>query len=222
MDNHILNTSRCEKDIGIFIDDELKFDTHINHIVNKANRILAICKRTFASINIDTFRLLYKGLIRPQLEYASSVWSPHLIRQIDILEKVQKRATKLVPGLSNLSYPDRLKTLKLPTLKYRRTRGEMINLYKLTCEEGGFDKTLPFFLTYSSSHLRGHTKKLFLPRSNKDIGKFSFCSRTVKLWNCLPQQVVDSPDIKKFETNLDNFWQAQEFLYNHKADAQCY
>jgi hypothetical protein len=221
MSSHPLNISHCEKDIGVYIDDELSFDIHINNIINKSNRILAICKRTFDFLNVQTFSLIFKGLIRPHLEYASSVWSPHLSRQITALEKVQKRATKLVHGLSPLPYNERLKILKLPTLKYRRTRGDMINLFKLTCDEGGFDNTLPTLITYNHTNLRGHNKKLFLPRKLKDIGKYSFNSRTINIWNSLPQHVINAKDTLQFEIRLDHFWQDQDFLHDYKADVIC-
>ena len=68
--------------------------------------------------------------MRPHLEYAQTVWSPHLARQTKILENVQIRATKLVDGMSDMEYEDRLKLLKLPTLRYRRERGDMIEIYK--------------------------------------------------------------------------------------------
>jgi hypothetical protein len=124
----------------------------------------------------------------------------------------------LVPGLSHLPYEDRLKAIKIPTLRYRRTRGDMINLYKLTCEEGGYDSTLPSIITYSHTHLRGHNKKLFLNRKNKNIGKYAFNTRTVNIWNTLPNHIINSKDVKHFEINLDQFWQDQDFVYNHLSD----
>ena len=80
----------------------------------------------------DMFRQLITSLVRPHFEYAAAVWNPHLQRHITMLENVQRRATKLEPGLGNLSYIDRLKELKLPTLAYRRYRGDMIEMFKLT------------------------------------------------------------------------------------------
>ena len=157
MDDQVLSQSNCEKDIGVHIDSNLKFDIHINNAVNKANRILAITRRTFECINDDTFCMLFKGLVRPHLEYAAPVWSPHLVKHKQLLENVQRRATKLVPGLYQLSYPERLKKLKLPTLAYRRARGDMIQMYKLlTDNKDGYDKTLPQMFSYSNTGLRGH------------------------------------------------------------------
>jgi len=75
--------------------------------------------------------MLYKSLVRSHLEYANSVWYPERLIDVDKLERVQKRATKLIPELSNKPYKDRPMALNLPTLKYRRYREDMIELFKI-------------------------------------------------------------------------------------------
>jgi hypothetical protein len=67
--------------------------------------------------------------VRPHHEYANPVWNPYLKKHIDTIENIQRRATKLIPGFSDLSYEDRLRRLKLPSLSYRRSRGDMIEVY---------------------------------------------------------------------------------------------
>ena len=156
MENHQLNCSNCEKDIGVFIDSSLNFDRHINYAVNKANRVLAIARKTFECMDRDIFSQIFKTLVRPHLEYAAPVWSPHLISQKELIENVQRRATKMVPGLSDLPYPERLRKLKLPTLAYRRVRGDMIQTFKLMNDIDGYDKSLPSILEISTTGLRGH------------------------------------------------------------------
>ena len=76
------------------------------------------------------FVKLYKAFVRPHLEYAQVIWSPHLKRHIDIVENVQIRATKLVDGLQNLDYRERLQRLNLQTLAFRRLRGDIIEMHK--------------------------------------------------------------------------------------------
>ena len=216
MDHHELRYSPCENDLGVYIDDELNFEKHIGTIVNKANRVLGITRKTFDHMDQNIFCHIFKGLVRPQLEYASSVWSPHLVKRKETIENVQRRATQLIPGFSELSYPDRLKKLKLPTLAYRRVRGDMIQVYKMLCDTGGFDKTLPSILTDEPNRtLRGHNKKLFTERFHKDIGKYAFKHRIVSLWNSLPDAAVNAQDIETFEKELDKHWNDQELKCNN-------
>ena len=119
------------KDLGVKFDSKLKFTDHINEKINKAYGILGLIKRNFKYISEKCFVTLYKTMVRSHLEYAQGVWSPHLVGHIKNIEKVQMRATKFITRIKDLSYIERLKELKLPTLKYRRLRGDMIELYKM-------------------------------------------------------------------------------------------
>ena len=112
--NNELEHVSDEKDLGVTIDDELKFQEQMRKKIQVANGIVGQIRRSFSFLNAETFRRLYVAFVRPHLEYCQSVWSPYLRRNIDALEKVQIRATKLVDGLSNLDYPDRLKLINLP------------------------------------------------------------------------------------------------------------
>ena len=87
--------------------------------------MLGIIKRNFKYMDNFTFLTLYKSLVRSHLEYTGSIWSPYKKGLIESIEKVQRRATKIMPYLKYLPYEDRLKALKLPTLIYRRFRGDI-------------------------------------------------------------------------------------------------
>ena len=119
-----------EKDLGVIIDSELKFEEHIPTKVQKANAIVGLIRRSFSYLDGPLFKKLFTTFVRPHLEYAQAVWSPHLKKHINLLENVQRRATRLIDGYKDLSYPERLESLGLPTLVYRRARGEMIEMYK--------------------------------------------------------------------------------------------
>eukprot|EP00057_Strongylocentrotus_purpuratus_P009185 XP_011663659.1 PREDICTED: RNA-directed DNA polymerase from mobile element jockey-like [Strongylocentrotus purpuratus] len=108
-----------EKDLGVTFDPTLKFSKHVGKVANKANRIVGLIRRTFAHMDEDMFCLLHKTLVRPHLEYANCVWNPFLRQDITKLEKVQRRATKMVPSIKDLPYVTRLERLDLPTLAYR-------------------------------------------------------------------------------------------------------
>ena len=118
-----LGAVKKEKDLGVFIDDTLKFHEQTAAAAGRANRILGLIKRTFVALDATTLPLLFKAMVRPHLEYANSVWGPTSRADQDAVERVQRRATKLVRSLRHLSYQDRLKSLKLPSIYYRRQRG---------------------------------------------------------------------------------------------------
>ena len=127
----ILSTEKKEKDIGVNIDEDLTFEPHILEKIKKANQMCGMIRRNFEFLDAEIFPLLYKTVVRPHLEYAVSVWAPHKIELIKKIEGVQRRATKYLPGMKDLSYPERLRKLKLPTLMYRRLRGDLIETYKI-------------------------------------------------------------------------------------------
>ena len=212
MDDQTLNISKCEKDLGVHIDNNLNFERHIALATAKANRIMAIIYKTFDYIDEVMFKQLYKSLVRPHLEYAAPVWSPHNKILIGQLEGVQRRATKRVPGLSNLEYPDRLKKLNIPTLAYRRVRGDMIQMFKL--HYGFHDKSLPDLFTPNTRASQGHNKKYKIKSSSNNTRKYNFSVKSIKLWNSLPQSVVDADSIESFEIGLDEFWDNQELKYD--------
>ena len=112
----VLEITENEKDIGVTFSTKLDFDLHINNIVNKANQMTGLIKRSFTYIDKDVFLTLYKSIVRPHLEYANVVWHPLYNRQLQSIEKVQRRATKIVKEIKNMSYSDRLKSLKLPSI----------------------------------------------------------------------------------------------------------
>ena len=93
----------------------------------------------------------------------------------------------------------------------------MINVFKIL--DTGFDDSITSMLPLNSTGLRGHSRKLFIEQSSKDIRKFNFTMRVRKIWNSLPDRVVNSKDIINFERQLDDFWKDQDILYNdYNAD----
>ena len=111
------------KDIGVIMDSNLNFEKHVNAKIVTANKILGIIRRTYMFLNKEIFLPLHKALVRSHCDYAMSIWNPHMIKFIESVESVQRRATKLIPKIKNLTYPERLKALNLPTLSYRRVGG---------------------------------------------------------------------------------------------------
>ena len=125
------------------------------------------------------------------------------------------RATKFITRIKDLSYIERLKELKLPTLKYRRLRGDMIELYKMVT---GYSKDVSLNLEYVTSNLRGNKSKLYQGQLHYNLRTFSFSNRVIKLWNDLPDAVVVAENLNGFENALDKFWFHQEVKFDWKAE----
>ena len=206
-----------EKDLGILIDAELNFEEHISKQVNKANSILGIINRGFEDLSPKIFLTLYGTFVRPHLEYAQSVWSPKLRKHINLLEGVQRRATRLVKLYRNLPYEERLRKLELPTLEFRRSFCDMVQVYK---HLHFYDKdTIPKKLTPRPRPNRRHKDEL-LP--NFAIDGFrgpqtkSFYYRTIPTWNKLPAEVIAADSIKDFKEKLNEAWENHSKRYDSR------
>ena len=145
---------RQHPDLGVQMDESLRFEKQISNVVQKANGVLASIRKVFKYINKDIFPVLYKSLVRPHLEYCNSIWNPYMVKDVKLIESVQRRATKVVPTLSLLPYEERLKLLYLPTLKYRGRRGDMIIVYKMLSDV--IDLNRESFFRMSNLYTRGH------------------------------------------------------------------
>lgn len=198
-----------EKDLGIIFQSNLKFDQHISMTVNKANKILGLIKRTFSYLDKNSFLCLYKSLVRSHLDYGDSIWFPVYKKDIRIIENIQRRATRLLPQIKHLSYKERLKELNLSTLMYRRRRGDLIKVFKIL--NGIDDIAHEEFFQMADSTTRGHSKKLFKPRSSKAIRYNSFAIRIVDEWNSLPDDIVTAKSVLQFKTKLDKHWINKRF-----------
>ena len=209
-----INTLTEEKDLGVTFDKMLSFDLHIGKIVNKANQMLGIIKRSFTYLDKDIFLKLYKSFVRPHLEYGNAIWCPSLKRQSAQIERVQRRATKLLSECKNMPYAERLKYLNMHSLKGRRTRGDVIQTYKIF---NGFDNiSVDSLFSVPQSNITRKTEgKIFIQHCHTNKRKMSFSHRVAPLWNALPTNVKFAPNINIFKNLLDEIPKFKELFIDY-------
>ena len=196
-----LNTSKIEKDLGVYVDSELKFSQHVENQVNKANKILGLIRRSFEFLDAETMKLLFSALVRPHLEFSNTAWSPMLEKDKALIEGVLRRATKIIPGLKDLPYEQRLKAMKLPSMSYRRIRGDLIETYKYTHDLYNVSSNL--FEFNKCDRTRGHNFKLVKPRCMTSLRQHFFSQRVIERWNNLPPMIAEAPSVNAFKNRLD-------------------
>ena len=160
---------------------------------------------TFDRIDLKNFKLLYTTYVRPHLEYCIQVASPYIVRDIETLERVQRRATKLVRSIRHLSYPERLKKLEIPSLRTRMLRGDLIVTFKILTGKISVDPD-QFFEVAEEDRTRGHHLKLKKSQSKHVTRHKFFTNRVVNPWNKLPRDVVDALSTNMFKNKLDLHW----------------
>ena len=213
MNNHNLEAATEEKDLRVTFDKELKFRSHIRNIVSKANSRVGIIKRTFEYLTIENFKILYKSQVRPVLEYCTDIWYPTYAKDMVEVEKVQKRATKLVKGLEHKPYSERLRELDIPSMEYRRNRTDLIQTFRILKGYDNLDPSL-FFEMDCRGVTRGHSMKLIKPRVFTRNRQYSFSQRVINPWNSLPEQVVSADSINSFKDRLELIWRNNPVKYS--------
>ena len=141
-------------------------------------------------------------LIRPQLEYAAVIWSPHMKKHVKKLERVQRLGTRMIPGFKEVPYEERLKRLELTTLEERRVRGDMITMFKIVHGVDILDRE-DLIKMSSSNYLRGHQMKIHKDICMGDVKKYSFPYRGSERWNKLSGEVVCAASVSQMKEKLD-------------------
>ena len=199
-----LEETECERDLGVYISNTLKATHHCRKAAGKAMSALRLLKIAFGTLTESNFKLLYTVYVRPHLEYCIQAVGPHMVQDLQTLEKVQRRATRLVMGFNGLSYEERLRKLKLTTLKERFERGDFIETYKLLTRKLKIDPT-QFFQENVQGRTRGHPLKLKVRRAKRVIRAKVFSNRIVTTWNKLPPAVVSAASTNQFKNKLDKY-----------------
>ena len=199
---HTLNTVPAAKYLGITIDSKLTFNKHINTVYKKANSTNAFIARTTKRCPPKVRADAYTTYVRPNLEYAASVWAPHTKTNINKLESVQRRAarhvTKDYRRTSNVT--NMLKKLQWETLQERRAKSRTVVFYKIV--HGLIDITMPSYITTPTGTTRGHNMKYRVPAVRINAFKYSFFPQAVNLWNSLPTDTVNAGSLDYFKARL--------------------
>jgi ribonuclease P/MRP protein subunit RPP40 len=196
-----MNTYR---DLGIIVEDTLKPTAQCLAACRKANSILGMMRRGLESRSREVWLPVYRSLVRPHLEYCVQACAPYYKKDIKALERIQKRATKLISGMGGLAYEDRLKELKLFSLERRRVRGDLIQVFKFI-KNVNYHGAEYFFQFVGESKTRGHHFKLQKQRPRLLMRQHFFSDRVVDEWNGLPSEVVEARTVGSFKTKLDDF-----------------
>ena len=192
-----------ETDLGSILSNRLDFSQNCARLAKRGSLVQNLIKRNLGRLEPECFKMLYSTYVRPHLEYNIQACPPTLVRDMKVLESVQRRATKQVIGLSQLSYEDRLKRLNLFTLSYRRLRGDLILIHKILSTKDHPNRDL---LILSPHHqLRGHSKTTLHQHSNSNSRRLHFSLRATSAWNSLPEEVISAPSTVSFKQRLDKF-----------------
>jgi hypothetical protein len=216
-----IKTTVMEKDLGVHITNDLKWQHQCEYASNSANKALGIVKGAFKKLDIKQTKILYTSFVRPLLEFAIPAWNPNLIGDSNKLEKVQRRATKIPIETKKLDYGDRLKAFNLQTLSKRRERGDLIQQFKI---ETGQDKIMWSSEQYRTPSLkvigpanaiRGHKKRLVKEKTSNNTRRNFFRNRVVNNWNSLDNETVESKNVNIFKANLDKWFQKDKSATAH-------
>lgn len=195
-------------DLGVVVSNTLSFSEHVKYIVNKANCMAGLIRRTTDNLVATGVMVrLFETIVRSNLEYCSQVWSPHTKQDIELIEQVQRRFTKSLLYHSGCSYKERLIRLGLLPLSYRREIADLLFFYK--CMNSLYDVDFSHYVTpIGNSRLRsGSAGILFkIRKCNSVTFHHSYFQRITYLWNALPQNLRDCDNFNNFRKSIKEFY----------------
>ena len=214
MDGHRLDRIEKEKDLGVIINNKLSSSDQVVDSRKRALRMLGAINRNVSYKSEEVITKLYCAYVRPLLEYCVQAWSPTYEKDCWLLERVQKRATKMVTCLRSLPYEDRLRKLGMFSLRYRRLRGDLIEVFKFVKgHSSGYLKGM--FEFNGAVRGRGHQYKLIMKQSRTRLRQSFFSRRVVGHWNRLPENVAAAGSLMSFKVKLDQHFTERGLVYQY-------
>ena len=179
----------------------------------EARKMSGLIIRTISYKSKEVMIPLFKSLIRPILEYGNPVWCPYLRKNIDLVESVQRHYTKCIVGFKNFSYVDRMKSLKIPSLEFRRLRGDLIEAYKI-CNNIYDPLTTSNLFVFNSYNRTRSNNCLKLTKCSTKRSQFQhfFTNRIINLWNDLPEHVARAKSTNCFKNSIDQIF--KEYMFS--------
>ena len=187
-------------DLGVIVSDDLKFHQQVSHACKSATMQINIIRRSFMSRNPEFLTNMYKMYVRPKLEYCGQAWNPVYAGDIDMMEKVQNRFTRLLRHGPVMSPHERNMQLNITDHRTRRLRGDLIYYYKMIQNDDMFQLS-------DDARTRGNRRKLRIPLASNNIRKHSFGARHISIWNSLPENIVTANSLNVFKSRLDLYLQ---------------
>ena len=187
------------RDLGIIISEDLKFHLQTEQACRKANMEINRIKRSFVSRNPTFLSNIFKLYVRPHIEYCVEVWNPVFREDINKMERVQNKMSRLIREGSRVRPQERNARLGISSHEIRRLRGDLINIYKYV-NKGAL------FTLRDDSRLRGNDKAIRRPMFQANPKRHSFAYRSVDEWNILPNFVVNSETLNVFKSNIDFYF----------------
>ena len=158
-------------------------------------------RRNIESRSPNVLLRLYKSIVRPHLEYAVQAWAPWMKKDIELVESVQRRFTRMITGMQDLSYEERLARLRLRSLEARRRRGDAIQTLKILKRIDHVDPE-NFFEVDTQGRSRGHQLKLRKQYCRLDVRKHFYTQRCIDTWNKLPPSAIEAATVLQFKKNI--------------------
>lgn len=206
MGNFELTNVKEIKDLGILIDNNLCFESQCSSVVKKASSALNFLFRNFKTRNTTFLLKMYKTYVLPILDYACAVYCPSTVKNIKLLESVQKHFTKRIPEFyfSDLAYLGRLQALKLDSIEMRMLKLSLNELFKIVYGITDVDSKLFFKFREKRHNTRSNSLQIDLQQFHSNKKRFFFSTRVAQAWNDLPQGVVTATKTEAFKRSLDH------------------